>query len=338
MPFLLTGDRKFAEQMQFAVNFMIGGPDRPADFHTSTESVRYWAWVLRSTFFATQTTAMASDPLLVPAAFFDALKKAQLNFMRDSEVNNPDPKFSAMFSCSMDRFCMWEDDYAGETMGSMVDMGDPDAVDVFEWKAKGNIIRSTPGSKWRDHPSFYYCDGGTVSIAPTQGNRGKFIVDHALHHGYPTTPPAGTTTIFQRGVHTLKMDDATTFTITAPNGRLFTGGKIGVQFSLAATTEFTGMVFLLNADPASPPQPGDQCTIDVEPVTTMDQLADINGIALSPDGTMQTGQSSSYLGGHRAVLALAKRHGIPGAAAALDDFEARYEVLYSPSWRVSFAA
>ncbi|MBP6013217.1 MAG: hypothetical protein KBA31_13400 [Alphaproteobacteria bacterium] len=159
LPFLLTGDPYYLEELQFAATFTLGNYPHHGGI-IRHDQTREFAWTLRTMFYTASATPEQVPSWLLPKAYWqDKLVRNRLWIMRNY-VDNPSTK-TATFSSGVDALRMpcWQEDFLAAVLGLGVWMGYTDWEPVSAWKIKNTIARANGTSGWpRAHPTCYYAE------------------------------------------------------------------------------------------------------------------------------------------------------------------------------------
>ncbi len=164
VPFLLTGDPYYLEELQFATTYTLG--NRPGhNLIIRHDQTREFAWTLRSLFYAAQATPDKVPSWILPRSYWKEILAKNLRWTITNYVNNPSPK-TAIFASGVDkeRMPFWQEDYLATVLGLGVWMGNEEWRPVLNWKVRSTIARTDGKSGWpRSHPIFYYPDLKTTA-------------------------------------------------------------------------------------------------------------------------------------------------------------------------------
>src|SRR5882724_1557366 len=169
LPFLLTGDPYYLEELEFAVTFSLG--DYPGHGGIIRhDQTREYAWTLRSLFYLINALPDRVPAWLLPKSYWQDKLARNLAWIMSNYVNNPSPKTAVLRSgVDAERVPFWQEDYLAAVLGVGVWMGFTDWRPVFVWKIGSTIARTNGTSGWpRTSPTLYYAnfkqpDGSVVT-------------------------------------------------------------------------------------------------------------------------------------------------------------------------------
>ena len=179
LPFLLTSDPYYLEELQFQVNATLMGP---AGWHFNGKG-RYLAWPLRDRFHAVKVTPPSVPKWLLPQSYFRAVLDGQRAEVTKYINNTSDPLFdvfrlitaggsqSAPGFLGGTYFDPWQEDFIAFVFGWGVQMGFAEWTDALKWKIECTVARTNGTSGWpRANPSPYeitFQPGCTLTAAMT---------------------------------------------------------------------------------------------------------------------------------------------------------------------------
>ncbi len=167
VPFLLTGDPYYLEELEFALTFTLGCyPGHQTIIRH--DQTRMFAWTLRDLFYVVKALPDNTPSWLLPKSYWAKILDKNLNWTMTNFVNNPSFKTAGLFSgVDEERIAFWQEDYLATVIGAGVWMGFQDWQPVFAWKIKSNIARTNGLSGWpRSDPSFYWTEWKDKSGVP----------------------------------------------------------------------------------------------------------------------------------------------------------------------------
>jgi hypothetical protein len=158
VPFLLTGDPYYLEQMQFMASW--NELWRPWQYRYRTTQVRGEAWSLRTWAQVAKVTPANVPKWLVPRAQWQKLLDSYLDFyMKTFVTSNETPR--AIFRTTDWEFgdnrdgllegtyvSTWMEEFLAAVLGWMVLMGYQEWHPVFEWKVGSTLARTDGKSGW----------------------------------------------------------------------------------------------------------------------------------------------------------------------------------------------
>jgi hypothetical protein len=298
IPFLSTGDPYHAEELQYQINFYLGGEhnqDGSKSYIFDRLQTRGYAWMLRSVVFCYLAADEIKARTLLPKSFWKNVLDRNLSWIMTGFVRASDAKTQRFFSgTSRTTMGWWQEDYLCGVLAMMQRIGRfSEWRPVLDWKIQSDINRVNGTSGWpRTHPTIYYAQWFAQHISARPGNRGNGGVVESGAYGPRATPILGD--------YTVAFVDDKTFRVTRPDGRHDAPGKgtVGKPYSSGYGPRFT-------ADAGSVPfAPGDSFTVSIVPPKNWAELAQINNITDSSDGSLQV-QSGDYMAHLFAVLTLA---------------------------------
>jgi len=158
VPFLLTGDPYYLEQMQFMAQYNV--LYRPWDYRYRTTQVRGEAWSLRSWATVAKTTPANVPKWLLPQAYWQRLLDTYFDWYTKNFVSGKET-VRTVFRTTEEDFGgnnlgfsehtyiqTWQDEFMAAVMGWMVLMGHSKWKPVFEWKVGSTIARTNGTSGW----------------------------------------------------------------------------------------------------------------------------------------------------------------------------------------------
>jgi len=332
LPFLSTGDPFHAEELQYQINFYLGGehydgsaldPARKAAggklFIFDLAQTRGYAWMLRSAVFCHLAADLIQSPTLLPKSFWQQVLDANLKYLVDTFVNGTTPK-EQIFGSGTSRTSMgwWQEDYLCGVLGMMVKKlkgYDAGWAPVLDWKLKSNAGRLSTAYGGGLNPEVYYAqfvkqtvsDPDQVKVLPLSERGSQYA---------------------NLGTWTLTFTDATHFTITDPAGRA-RGSWVTGEKPVAIGN--VPQLWVPNAQTE-----GKVITWSFAAIETWEELWDVNvsfGIVQpSPDGKMVL-ISHEYAGSLYSALAASESSLLP---AYVEDAYA--SIGADIPWRDSIAA
>lgn len=159
LPFLLTGDPYYLEELQFAATFSLGDYPNHGGI-IRHDQTREFAWTLRTLFYVTSATPSQVPSWLLPKSYWQDKLTRNQRWIMTNYVTRPGAK-TAIFSSGVDpeRLPFWQEDYFASVLGLGVWMGYTEWQPVLAWKIKSTIARTDGTSGWpRAHPTHYYAN------------------------------------------------------------------------------------------------------------------------------------------------------------------------------------
>ncbi len=320
IPFLLTGDPYYLEEMQFCDLFalIINLPSSRGHFYLTQP--RGWAWSLRTRMQLAKVTPASVPAWLLPKSYYTTWLNTQRDYAINTHVNATDPKTVARNAAlhvimaadlnlnpippipANTYHAPWEQDFIGTIVGWTVLMGNADWMPIHNYCIQHALGRSAGTSGWpRAQPTNYQIQmrpsGGasvTASISGTTMTVTAIAAGGNLVDGQPlsstgTAPnvAAGTTVVSQ-------------LNSTETNGAVGLKGTYQVSISqTVASKTITGAAMPFVADWGAAWQ----------------LRRKVYGLTGPDPATLAIGDQTypSYLQGD---LAVANGNGVPGALAA----------------------
>jgi hypothetical protein len=168
LPFLLTGDPYYLEELQFAATYALGDYPHHGGI-IRHDQTREFAWTLRTLFYVASATPENAPLWVLPKSYWREKLSRNLKWISSNYVQNPATR-TAVFSSGVDseRMPFSQEDYFASVLGLGVWMGYSDWAPVFQWKIKSNIARTNGATGWpRAQPTFYYADLQRDGVAAT---------------------------------------------------------------------------------------------------------------------------------------------------------------------------
>lgn len=162
VPFLLTGDPYYLEELQTAVNFnIIRQPPAARVWYNLDGAVRAHAWSLRSTAQAATVTPDTVPSWLLPRSYFKKILDGNRDWMLATYVKNAGQPWATFRTIEQtfgdhDENNMpsgtylqpWMEEFEAFILGWVVMMGHADWRPILEWKIKNTIARTNGTSGW----------------------------------------------------------------------------------------------------------------------------------------------------------------------------------------------
>lgn len=185
LPFLLTGDPYYLEEMEFAETYVLG--DYPGhNCIIRHDQVREYAWTLRSLFYLIAALPNNVPKWLLPKSYWKEKLSRNFRWIMENYVNNKSIK-TAYFHSGVDvgRMPFWQEDYFSAVLGLGVWMGFEDWRPVLAWKIASTIDRADGKSGWpRSRPTFYW----PKLVRPQDGRMVSSWAELAALNGVVPTP------------------------------------------------------------------------------------------------------------------------------------------------------
>jgi len=293
IPFLSTGDPFHAEELQYQINYYFGAEhgSNTKLYIFDTLQARGWAWMLRSTVFARVGSTLIRSRNLLPTEFWDKVLSHNLSWVTEKFVNGTSAKERVFFSgTSKEHMGWWQEDYLCAVLATTVRLGLREWLPVLSWKIQSDINRLNGTSGWpKTHPTIYYAQYFEGKVTPGPRNIGNGSVG-TIGYEPRSTPVFGNWSI--------EFNGASTFSVFRPGHKLERTGTIGKKYSSGG-----GPAFIIS-EGNTPFATGDIFALEVVPISTWSDLARVNGVTESSDGSLQNSREV-YMAHLYAVLALA---------------------------------
>jgi len=162
VPFQLTGDPYYLEEMQYVTTWAMGDQGNGAVDATGGRLIpqneeREWAWTFRSLIETLRSTPTVTPSWLLGKVYWQTIANTQLAHMQSAFVNNPAIQFSVFRAWSKQPPELnFQDDFVAYETGNAVYMGFPEWKPVFDWRFAEIMARTNGTSGWnRQSPSIY---------------------------------------------------------------------------------------------------------------------------------------------------------------------------------------
>jgi len=167
LPFLLTGDPYFLEELQFAAtyNVLCSNPAARGNFNIG-HALRAHAWSLRVLAQCATVTPETTPPWIKTRAYWQDWFEQERQWMLTRYVNPTAPPFTELpyldFHFMVDANgspatttlpastynSVWMEDYEAAVLGHVVALGHEDWRPILEWKMANTIARTNGTSGW----------------------------------------------------------------------------------------------------------------------------------------------------------------------------------------------
>jgi hypothetical protein len=324
LPFLLTGDPYYLEELQFQVTANIVNLPPPYRF---AQKGRYLAWTLRTAGQAARITPASVPAWLKPRSYFQQILEAYRAWVMSCADDTADPVHAVLRSISSggsqsgpgspagSYFSPWQDSFLSFVIGWLVWMGHSQWRDALTWAIGSDIQRTNGSSGWpRSHPTPYVvnfepgcqlaaelgADETAVQVdRPAGFPMGRFAISVDAEQMLVTAGQGTASWTVERGHNGTRR-------ATHRKGRAVYGPKFSSWAECAAAN--------LAAHPAEFPRMPDDST-------GMDRLY-----------TAATG--ATYAAYTRGALAMAARLDIPGAPASFLWLDRQMRAALSPRYQI----
>jgi hypothetical protein len=160
LPYLLTGDPYYLEELQFMANWIWGSG--PPAYRPWFGQSRALAWFLRSLSQCARVTPQRTPDWLLPREYWSELLTENRRFLETAYVNSPGP-VCAIFRSTGDVdggrdegasapagtwIDPWQEEFLAAVIGWMIRMGFTEWQTVFDWKIGSTIARTRAGGEW----------------------------------------------------------------------------------------------------------------------------------------------------------------------------------------------
>jgi hypothetical protein len=160
VPYLLTGDPYFLEELQFQSNWDWGA--QPPSYRPNIPQARHFAWAMRSLFQATRQTPSSAPAWLLPQTYWYDRLQVIRQWFETYYVNGTRPDKAVFRTCtpidsSQDEgaaspggtwIAVWQDEFVACILGWGILMGFRDWQTSFDWKIGSTIARTGTTSGW----------------------------------------------------------------------------------------------------------------------------------------------------------------------------------------------
>ncbi|MGE4063798.1 MAG: hypothetical protein AB7E79_10575 [Rhodospirillaceae bacterium] len=159
LPFLLTDDPYFLEELQFQATWNWGS--LPAKMRPTGVQTRMIAWNLRTLAQVTRVTQAVTPAWLLPHSYWIGELTKHRQWFETNYVNNPSPERQVFRACgdinnSRDEPLApggtwvdpWQDEFLAAVLGWVIYMGFSDWRPAFNWAIGGTIARSSQTRGW----------------------------------------------------------------------------------------------------------------------------------------------------------------------------------------------
>jgi hypothetical protein len=165
VPYLLTGDPYYLEELQFQGNQLLGATNY---YRGKLQSVypgetRSYAWSMRTMFQLAKVTPVAVPHWLKPRAYWKHIVDDNRTFFTQTFINSP-MRSSTVFHAATDlrEIGGWQEDFLAFSLGWGVWMGFAEWRPAYLWKLQATLSRTNGKSGWpRQWCSPYYYPIGT---------------------------------------------------------------------------------------------------------------------------------------------------------------------------------
>ncbi len=159
LPFLLTGDPYFLEELQYQVTYNF--VESPPNYRFRMQQIRGNAWSMRTLGQAAMVTPDATPRWLQPRRYFRDLLNAQHDWIKSTFVDSTDT-VRTVFRTTEQTFLSrqdgpfephtvvapWQEEFQAFIFGWLVQMGHADWEPIFRWKIGSTIARTDGRSGW----------------------------------------------------------------------------------------------------------------------------------------------------------------------------------------------
>ena len=161
VPYLLTGDPYFLEELQFQANWHMWSHGSQNGLGLlSNSQVRGLAWTLRQVALAAAATPDSVPSWLLPRDYF--LRKLENNrrWLAEQTVDSIDPlaqTFRFPWVNDLTMIASWQEDFITLVLGQIVRMGFTGWRPIHDWACSNLVARGSGGSGWpRGVPVWYF--------------------------------------------------------------------------------------------------------------------------------------------------------------------------------------
>jgi hypothetical protein len=160
VPYLLTGDPYYLEELQFQANWDWGA--MPADYRPNAPQSRHFAWAMRNLFQACRITPSPLPSWMLPSSYWRGRVDVIRQWFETYFVNADRPDKSVFRTCtpidsSQDEgatspggtwTAMWQDEFVAAVFGWAITMGFREWQTAFDWKIGSTIARTNEQTGW----------------------------------------------------------------------------------------------------------------------------------------------------------------------------------------------
>jgi hypothetical protein len=160
VPYVLTGDPYFLEELQFQTNWDWGA--MPSAYRPNVPQARHFAWAMRNLFQACRVSPAPTPAWLLPTGIWANRAEGIRQWFETYFVNN-NREDKSIFRCctpidsSQDEgasspggtwVAMWQDEFVACVLGWAITMGFRDWHTAFDWKIGSTMARTNGTSGW----------------------------------------------------------------------------------------------------------------------------------------------------------------------------------------------
>ncbi len=331
IPFITTGDPYHAEELQYQINYYLGGEAQPKGtpktFIFDRAQTRGYAWMMRSVVDNYLAADLIQGATLLPKSYWKDILDKNLAWITANFVNAADGK-AAWFSSGTSKTAMawWQEDYLLCAIAIAVMLGLEDWRSVLQWKAKTDIARMNGVSGWDPSaPTLYFAQFVKQDQRPGAANAGNGTIQF-----FPISERSDQYDYL--GEWQLQFTGPTDFNIFKPDGKPAPApvktGTVGVKTGSGYVPMFT-----VNAG-SKPFAAGDVLYWTISKITDWKTLWDVNAAF----GMPQSPPDPEYISHLHAAVTLAGAN-VPELGALLPAVKSLMQATgRTVTWRDSFVA
>ncbi|HVZ70658.1 MAG TPA: hypothetical protein VG891_14435, partial [Rhizomicrobium sp.] len=273
IPFITTGDPYHAEELQYQINFYLGGESqpkgRPKSFIFDQAQTRGYAWMMRSVLFNILAADLIQSPTLLPKGYWKRILDNNLAWITANFVDAKDNK-EFWFSSGTSKTAMgwWQENYLCGVIATAVQLGFREWLPVLKWKIQTDINRLNGKSGWNPGwPTLYFAQYVKQSQRPGEHNAGNGALqfDRLSERGSQYS---------YVGEWQIRFKSSTEFDIVAPSGAPPAGS---VRAGIVGKRTGSGYVPMFTVNAGSEPfAAGDVIYWTISKITNWKDLWDTN--------------------------------------------------------------
>ncbi len=167
LPYLLTGDPYFLEEMQFATNHST--LQQPPDSRLIIWQTRGFAWRMRNIAQCAAVTPMLAPAWLLPGVEWERQLEEHRSHLEVNYINSTDPVRAVLRTAddyvasgaetnnpAGTHTAPWQDEFCAAVFGWVWDLGFDSWAPVFDWQIGSTIARTSGSSGWPKEVSTPY--------------------------------------------------------------------------------------------------------------------------------------------------------------------------------------
>ena len=161
LPFLLTDDPYYLEEMQFATNDAWGA--LPSKYRPDIPQTRMYAWYMRNLGQCVQVTPASTPSWLFPKSYWQTFMDKNRLFLETNYVNDAVGALHSVFHSTAPIWAardegpwapagswidVWQQEFLSTVLGYLVDMGFSEWKKSFDWCVQNTLDRTSKTSGW----------------------------------------------------------------------------------------------------------------------------------------------------------------------------------------------